>query len=229
MDSEMWRIVLASLVVGFSTLTADAAELRGTVSNEQGAVENAVIYAIPLGSPPAASAAEAIIDQVDKLYTPFVSALRAGTTVKFPNKDNIKHHLYSVSKAKSFERPLYTGQKAAPVVFDKQGEVTLGCNIHDWMIAHILVLDTPYTKVTDKTGQAVISDMPAGTYAVRVWHPGMKGKKKAAKTPRTVTLAAAAVEIDFKIRLRPKSRWWREKPADADKNYADDERNSTGN
>ena len=54
-------------------------------------------------------------------------------------------------------------------------------------------------------------------------------KKKAAKNPRTVPLAAAAVEIDFKIRLRPKSRWWREKPADADKNYADDERNSTGN
>lgn len=225
----MRGIVLVSLMAVVLGLPANAAELRGKVSDEQGAVENAVIYATLLGSPPKTGIVEAIIDQVDKLYTPFVSVLRVGTTVKFPNRDNIKHHLYSVSKAKSFERPLYTGQKAAPVLFDKPGEVTLGCNIHDWMIAHILVLNTPYAKVTGKNGQAVISDLPAGTYAVRVWHPGMKRKKKAAKSPRTVNLAAATVDIDFKIRLRPKSRWWRDKPADADRNYADDERNSSGN
>lgn len=224
----MWQSMLVGLIAGVLTLGAEAAELRANVSDENGVIKDAVIYATPLSGLPAATAGKAVIDQVDKLYAPFVSAFRVGTTVSFPNKDNIKHHLYSVSSAKSFERPLYTGQKAPPVLFDKPGEVTLGCNIHDWMIAHLLVLNTPYAAVTDKSGRAVIANLPAGDYDVRVWHPGMKGKKKAAKNPRKVAVASVTVQVDFKIRLRPKKRWWREKPDDADSNYSDDERNSAG-
>ncbi len=208
----MWRIVL---LLGVLASAANAAELRGSVSDKDGAVADAVIYATPLAGLPPASGGRAAIDQVGKLYVPFVSALREGTSVHFPNRDNIKHHLYSVSKAKRFERPLYRGSQAEPVIFDKSGEVTLGCNIHDWMIAHVLVLETPYAAVTDKSGWAVIADLPAGDYEVRVWHPGMKGKKKAAKTPRKVTLESAT-EVAFKIRLKPKNRWWRGKPFDAD-------------
>ena len=214
--SEMWRIVLLVAVVDVLALAAEAAELRGSVSNGAGKpVADAVVYATPLAGLPVATTTRTVIDQIGKLYVPFVSAFRVGTTVTFPNKDNIKHHLYSVSPAKRFERPLYRGSQAEPVVFDKNGEVTLGCNIHDWMIAHVLVLKTPYAAVTDKAGRALIAGLPAGEYDVRVWHPGMKGKKKAAKNPRNISLASTA-EVDFKIRLKPKTRWWRSKPFDAD-------------
>jgi plastocyanin len=214
----MWRIMflvpMTSVLAAVAALAAGAAELRGSVRDEKGAVADAVIYATPSAAVPAAST-RAVIDQFGKLYVPFVSVLHVGTSVHFPNRDNIKLHLYSVSPAKRFERPLYGGSQAEPVIFDKPGEVALGCNIHDWMVAHVLVLETPYAAVTDKAGRAVIADLPDGEYEVRVWHPGMKGKKKAAKNPRSISLNAAA-EVDFKIRLKPKTRWWRGKPFDAD-------------
>ncbi|MBA3961715.1 MAG: hypothetical protein H0X40_07430 [Chthoniobacterales bacterium] len=45
-----------------------------------------------------------------------------------------------------FELPLYVGMRAAPIIFDQEGFVTLGCNIHDGMIAYVAVLTTPYFK-----------------------------------------------------------------------------------
>ncbi len=118
------------------------------MSEDQGKpISDAVVYAVPVdGVPPPSAPANAVIDLVNKMYTPFVTAIRAGTVVRFPNSDNIKHNLYSVSPIKRFERPLYREKEAEPVVFDKAGEATLGCNIHDWMIAHVLVLETPYTN-----------------------------------------------------------------------------------
>jgi hypothetical protein len=73
-----------------------------------------------------------------------------------PNSDNIRHHVYSFSPAKKFELPLYSGVPAEPVVFDKVGFVTLGCNIHDWMIAFVAVLPTPYFQATGKDGRATL-------------------------------------------------------------------------
>ena len=34
--------------------------------------------------------------------------------------------------------------------------VELGCNIHDWMVAYVMVLETPYFGVTDATGATVL-------------------------------------------------------------------------
>ena len=87
---------------------------------------------------------QTIIDQRDKQFIPYVTALQVGTSVWFANTDKIRHHVYSFSPAKKFELPLYAGVPAEPVVFDQPGFVTLGCNIHDWMIAYVAVLTTPY-------------------------------------------------------------------------------------
>lgn len=213
-------MIVGLMIVGL-TQAATAADLRGRVSDANGGLKDAVIYATPLAGLPPGAARQTAIDQINKRYVPFVTVIPVGTTVAFPNKDNIKHHVYSVSPPKRFERPLYTGRRAEPVLFDKPGEVTLGCNIHDWMIAHVLVLETPYAALTDKAGQAVISNLPAGDYEVRVWHPGMKGKNKAAKIPRIVNVGAGSAEVDFTVNLLPKKRWWREKPRDADQSYPD--------
>ncbi|HET6787776.1 MAG TPA: methylamine utilization protein, partial [Aquabacterium sp.] len=73
---------------------------------------------------------------------------------------------------KPFEIKLYTGRPSAPVTFDKPGTATLGCNIHDNMLGHIHVVDTPYFGVTNGQGKVDI-DVPGGDHRVRVWHPKM--------------------------------------------------------
>ena len=116
-----------------------------------------------------------LVDAVVSLETARpVLAVRTGSLVRFPNNDQIRHQVYSFSPAKKFELPLFQGSTAAPVRFDQAGLVTVGCNIHDWMLGYIVVLDTPYFGKSGSDGRVQI-DAPAGSYTLRVWHPRIKG------------------------------------------------------
>jgi hypothetical protein len=170
------QILLASLMLVWANV-ACAGELYAFIKDQNGQpVEDAVVLATPIGGnqPPLHKQARDEMDQIDKEYVPHVKVVMLGSKVYFPNKDDIRHHVYSFSPNKVFELPLYSGTPAEPVLFDKAGPVTLGCNIHDWMLGYIYVADTPYFAKSAKNGQAHIPDLPPGEYSVRVWHPDMK-------------------------------------------------------
>ena len=169
------RFVLLIVLVFAGDLMAGSLEV--IVKDDKGRPSpDAVTYVAAAGAASAAPKKHAVVDQRDKQFIPYVTAVQAGTPVIFPNSDNIRHHVYSFSPAKKFELPLYSGVPAEPVVFDKVGFVTLGCNIHDWMIAYVAVLPTPYFQVTRQDGHAALKDLPAGQYTVQVWHPALKGQ-----------------------------------------------------
>lgn len=163
------------VLLGTTSCAVLAAGVDGTVTDAAGApVANAVVYALPTNPKSLPVPRAAIIDQIDKEYVPFVVPVQAGAAVRFPNKDNIRHHVYSFSPAKPFELKLYSGTPAKPVIFDKPGPVALGCNIHDWMVGYIYVVDSPWFARTDKSGVAKVEGLPAGEYQIHVWHPWMK-------------------------------------------------------
>ena len=91
---------------------------------------------------------------MEREFVPFVTVVQTGTVVTFPNRDPILHHVYSFSPAKQFEIKLYTGKSPTEIVFDKAGVVTLGCNIHDHMIAYVYVSDSPWTAMTGRAVEA---------------------------------------------------------------------------
>ncbi|MBA4137837.1 MAG: methylamine utilization protein [Opitutus sp.] len=181
-----------------------AADVSFVVKDAQGqAVPDAVIalYALDVPAatlPPLATPVEIV--QQDQEYAPYVTVVRVGTEVVFPNRDDIQHHIYSLSKAKRFEKPLYAPGAHESVLFDAPGIVTLGCNIHDWMIAYLVVLPTPHFAKTDANGAAQLS-VPAGRYRIEVWHPRL-----AATDMREVTLVDAAVPLDYTLKLKPDRR-----------------------
>jgi len=107
-------------------------------------------------------------------FDPFVLIVPTGASVSFPNRDPVRHHVYSFSPAHPFELKLYGKDETRSVRFDKAGVVALGCNIHDGMVAFIKVVDTPFAAKTDDKGQAVLKGLPAGQVQVRIWHPYMK-------------------------------------------------------
>ena len=169
------RFGCLGLVLAAASGSAWAASVIVNVIDASGApVTDAVVYAVALGGKPGGAPRPAIMDQVDKEFLPLVVPVQAGAAVSFPNKDNIRHHVYSFSPAKAFELKLYSGTPAKPVIFDKAGPIVLGCNIHDWMVGYIYVVDTPYFAKTDKAGAARLDALPAGDYQFRVWHPYMK-------------------------------------------------------
>jgi plastocyanin len=114
------------------------------------------------------------VAQQNLQFDPFVLIVPVGADVAFPNHDKVRHHVYSFSPAKTFELKLYGRDETRVVRFDKPGIVPLGCNIHDSMVAFIVVVDTPYAALTDGAGQAVIHGAPPGAQSVRVWHPYLR-------------------------------------------------------
>ncbi len=190
---------------------APAERLAATVANDAGEpVPNAVVYATRMDAAPEETVAvePAVVDQIGKEYVPFVTPIRAGTQVLFPNHDQIRHHVYSFSEAKIFEIPLYKGVPPKPILFDRPGEVVLGCNIHDWMRAYVFVLETPYYATTSLDGKAVL-ELPAGEYRVEVWHPELAGEADARVQDIAVGTTAGST-LRFKIERK---RVWRPRRA----------------
>jgi plastocyanin len=184
---------------------AQAGSLLVTVKDGQGTlVSDAVVYAKANRPVVSLQKKQAVIEQRDKQFVPYVTAIQVGTSVTFPNRDSVRHDVYSLSPAKEFELPLYAGIPAEPVTFDKEGFVTIGCSIHDWMVAYIAVVPTPYFQVTGKDGRAVLEDLPAGQYSVEVWQPLLKGAPE--KFAQHVDLAEGLTELVFTLDLRRDSR-----------------------
>ena len=202
MRFNVWLILCVALLS-----PAQAADVTVTVHDEKGSpIEGAVV----LISSPNVSVNPAevpvSIDQVNREFEPFLSIVPLGTRITFPNSDNIRHHVYSFSKAKRFEIPLYGGGAVVPgIVVDQPGVIALGCNVHDWMRAYVVVADTPYTAQSNTRGIAVVS-LPEGQYTLHVWHPDYRDDES-----MTVPISVAATGATQKFTLADQPRWraWR--------------------
>lgn len=133
-------------------------------------------------------------------FAPHVLIVPVGSTVTFPNRDKVRHHVYSFSKPKRFDLKLYGKDETRSVLFDKVGVVALGCNIHDAMNGFVLVVDTPYAVQTDANGRATINGVPAGQTSLRIWHPTIRTPDNMVSQPATVV--AAGYSTTYTIRGR---------------------------
>ena len=135
------------------------------------------------------------IAQAGKAFVPPVTVVTAGTAVSFPNRDTVRHHVYSFSPAKKFEIKLYVGTPANPVVFDRPGIAVLGCNIHDAMVAWVVIVDTPWYGQTGVDGRWTSANVPPGSYRLRTWHPGLAVGAPAAEQALRVESAATQATV----------------------------------
>lgn len=197
------------MLVAASPLPIYAATVNGVVLDEQDKpVADAVISLLPqnrdhLPSPTAAP--DATMDQWQKQFIPYNLPVQVGASVSFPNRDNLKHHVYSFSPAKKFEIKLYSGSMTKPIVFDKPGVIALGCNIHDWMLGYIYVLETPYFAKTDDSGKLSIDNLPDDDYVVSVWHPRLSGQPE--KHDQKLSLKEQSIsDVSFTISLKRERR-----------------------
>lgn len=165
-------------LVGFTGLSyLSAAEVAFKITEEKGGapVTDAIVSLVPLDAvtKPAPPMQPVEITQKGQEFSPYVTAIFAGTRVVFPNLDTVQHTIYSSSDPKKFEFILYDPGKSESLAFDKPGLVAVGCNIHDWMLCFVLVLDTPWFAKTPAAGAATVANVPPGRYRAEVWHPRM--------------------------------------------------------
>lgn len=159
-----------------------------TIDTKAQDLSNAVVMLTPLeGQTVTPTQTNPIMEQKNNLFTPFILPIHKDELVSFPNRDSIRHHVYSFSKAKVFELRLYGKDEEKKIVFDQKGEIALGCNIHDNMVAFIFVSEAPIFAKTDQKGIAVFKTLPPGKYSLSVWHADMKDKKSLDKGTITVS------------------------------------------
>jgi len=190
---------LASFVV--LSLTACCAQAVGVdvlLSDAAGKpLADAVVMLEPVGArlPPKPMQGAQIV-QHDLQFDPPVTVVTTGTAVMFPNQDTVKHHVYSYSPAKIFQIKLYAGVPHTPIVFDKPGVAVLGCNIHDQMVAWVVVVDTPFFA-RSAAGRARLEGVPAGAYELRVWHSTLAE----GAAPAAIALTVGAADVDQRVKL----------------------------
>ena len=189
-------MLLAALAT--AVVPARAASVEVTIRDAAGAaLEDAAVWLMPRSGAAPPRKRDAEIAQKDRQFIPKVTVVQVGTAVAFPNRDPIRHHVYSFSPPKPFEIKLYVGTPADPVVFDKPGEVVLGCNIHDHMLAYVYVVESPWFGKTSPEGRVRLANVPPGDYELRAWHHA----QASAPAPREVKLVddAATATASFTI------------------------------
>lgn len=198
-SKNLSTLTLALLfVISLSPLPSFAAEFSVIVVDQEGIpIANAVIES-PGAAVSTAPAEVALIDQVNKRFVPMVIAIQKGQSVNFPNKDNIRHHVYSFSSIKQFSTELYADTPGEPVTFDASGIAALGCNIHDSMIGYIYVSDWQNVAVTDASGIARFSQSVIPEQIV-IWHPWSDDKENRREVSTAAISEGGTLEVKLTI------------------------------
>ena len=138
--------------------------------------------------------------QKNQQFVPGTLIVAKGSTVAFPNLDNVRHSVYSFSKSARFTIELYGRDQTRTQAFPIVGSIKLGCNIHDQMRGYIRVTDTPFAAKTDHNGFVTLTGVPAGAARVTVWHPQLRSIENQSTSALPVSGAAQTHKIKVSLR-----------------------------
>lgn len=141
------------------------------------------------------------VAQRGAMFSPHVLPVMVGTTVEWPNDDDILHNVFSISESNPFDLDLYKKPVVKSVKFDKPGRVDVFCSIHTAMSCIVLVLENPYFAATDKDGRYKIEGVPTGRYRLKAWYERLPAQVREITVPEH-----GEVKTDFVLggKNRPK-------------------------
>lgn len=148
--------------------------------------------------PADAKAKPVVIDQRDMLFLPRVVTVQEGRAVRFENGDNCNHAVdaTSVLRENTFNVTTPMGQPYEHKFKAQKNPIPIGCAIHSWMRAWVIVAPHPFHAVTDGDGKFTIESVPAGKRTLQFIHPDTNYRET-----REVAVAAgktSAVTIEWK-------------------------------
>lgn len=142
------------------------------------------------------------VAQRGAMFSPHVLPVMVGTTVEWPNDDDILHNVFSISESNPFDLDLYKKPVVKSVKFDKPGRVDVFCSIHTAMSCIVLVLENPYFAATDTRGRYRIENVPAGLFRLKAWYERLPAQVREINVPET-----GEIKLDFVLggRGQPKT------------------------
>jgi plastocyanin len=156
-----------------TTLSARVKVVESGTKSESSHAENVVVWLSPIGAQTATRPFPnhpLRLTQHNKSFEPHLLVVPVGAVVQFPNRDPFFHNVFSLFEGKRFDLGLYEAGTTRNVSFDRPGVSYIFCNIHAEMSAVVIALDTPYFGISNRKGEVVIPQVPAGRYTMRVWY-----------------------------------------------------------
>lgn len=183
---------------------------EGLIVSPEGELKDAVVYLYtknPAVHPDYAATAEAEVslDNKNCRFEPHVAVLRTTQSLVLKNSDPVGHNSKVDAINNLAINVLIPSNGAAPTKFPMQESLPMkvGCNIHPWMGAWVVVKDHPYAAVSNDKGKFEIKNLPAGTELEFVLWQEKSGYLKNAKFTGKSGIAAADMKGRFKIKLKP--------------------------
>lgn len=160
-----------------------------------GNLVNAVVHLTDIKTGKKIEPQKVTLDQKGCEYSPHVMAFPVGSTVEILNTDGILHNIHSYSKVNSaFNMAQPKFKKSLTVKIDKPEAIPLKCDVHGWMSGWFFAAENPYFAVTDKSGSFKLTDVPAGTYNMEVWHETL-GKQ----SQKVTVKAKGEAKVNFEM------------------------------
>jgi plastocyanin len=154
------------------TISARIRVIDNDRNSESLHAENVVVWLTPVDAPATDKfipKQPLVLVQHNKSFHPHLLVVPVGAVVRFPNRDPFFHNVFSLFEGKRFDLGLYEAGTTRNVSFDRPGISFIFCNIHADMSAIVIALDTPYYGISNRKGEIVIPQVPAGHYTLKTW------------------------------------------------------------
>jgi plastocyanin len=181
------------------SMASASGSVTGKVTLQGGApVGPVIVYIKHIEGAVPQTEAEGTLRQLDVAFKPGTLVVLAGTTVHFPNLDNVWHNVFSLSPGNEFDLGLYRGGTSQSIQMKSPGEVQVYCNIHPQMAATILVLQNKAFAEAKPDGSFTLEGVPPGTYQLVAWE-----RTHTALTRDILVVDGKATRMDFTLSFNP--------------------------
>ncbi len=178
----------AALIGGFAddggkgdSLPAQTGTIKGVVKSPFSMRFTGVVYLKEVSGEFKPLEKNPVLDQKNLIFTPHVLPVLVGSTVDFPNSDQVRHNVYSTDKsAQNLNLGTYPTGEVRHVKFENVGVTSLLCNVHAEMSAYVVVCPNPFFSVTDEKGAFEICDVPPGSWTLVLWHEKLESAERPA-------------------------------------------------
>lgn len=131
-------------------------------------------------------------------FVPRATGTVVGSLLEIKNVDPILHNTHIRKDNRFGPTVLNVAQPAGAKVIQKPlrqvGFLDVRCDAHTFMRAAVHVFEHPYFTVTDESGRFELTQVPPGSYRLRIWHETLGSREKAITVPAT-----GPVTIDLEL------------------------------
>ena len=167
-----------------NSFCGDSLPAEKYIIGSDGGLKNAVVKLEGITAGKAFDLPDPKISNTKCQFAPHVSVAQKKGMMVVDNQDPLLHnsHFYLVRVGKKNKNvinvalPKQGMELTKKKILKKAGLLSLQCDAHDFMQAYIWVLEHPYGVVTGSDGSFELTDVPAGSYKMTIWHEGLGEK-----------------------------------------------------